>query len=373
MKGYKFRIYPTKEQQNMIWKNIYGAKEAYNWTIARRKEMLETGVRFQKGRSDLRNEFSSHKKTLNSHSNRKTAPAKYAWNHAVDEANATFDKFGKRAKFRTRKNWNHMQYKDYLDKGVFEVGTSGFKLSKVGWVKAKVDVTQFMGKKLQNVRIKYNGLHYTVSFSTGVESQDNVKSNTEAIGIDLGVKTFATCSNGWVEKSPSKDKYNKRMARLQRKADKRYKSMTKGQKKSKRLLKLEKQILKTHKKIANIQDTFIHGFTNKLIQQNPEKIVIEDIKYSEWSKDRHKKQQVSQDKFFEFRRQLEYKCKWYGIELIFANKWFASTQTCSACGNRKRGKNKLQRNERAYTCGCGLVMDRDFNASINLKNYAPLR
>jgi putative transposase len=317
----------------------------------------------------LRDEFTDWKKNIEWLKKSKTAPAQGSWRGAVDDANKTFDKYLSRSKFRSRKNHNHSSYKDQPGVKYFSIGQSGFRLSKVGWVKALIDTSGLMSKKLYNIRISYDGLKYWCSFAVDCENQTIDAKQTGPIGIDLGVKTFATCSNGWIKESPSHQKYLKRMKKNQRKAAKRYDKMTKDEKKSKRLIKLEKKILKDHKKIHNIQKTFIHCFTKELINQNPKRIVIEDVKYAQWAKDKHQQRKVIDNQYYEFRRQLEYKCEWHGIELVLADKWYASTQICCSCGNIKTGKDKLKRGDNTYKCDCGHELDRDLNASLNLKHY----
>ena len=114
--------------------------------------------------------------------------------------------------------------------------------------------------------------------------------------------------------------------------------------------------------------TNIHMFTKSLINLNPQAIVIEDLNVSGMMKNRHLSKAIQEAKFYEIRRQLEYKCNWYGINLIVADRWYASSKICSCCGNKKQ---KLSLSERTYVCeNCGCVIDRDLNASINLKNLA---
>ena len=125
---------------------------------------------------------------------------------------------------------------------------------------------------------------------------------------------------------------------------------------------------KLHIKITNILTTNIHTFTTSLIKLNPEAIVIEDLNVKEMLKNKHISGKVREAKFYEIRRQLEYKCKWNNIDLIIADRWFPSSKLCSECGHKK---DKLSLSERTYICEeCGSIIDRDLNASINLKNLA---
>ena len=138
--------------------------------------------------------------------------------------------------------------------------------------------------------------------------------------------------------------------------------------KSKNLLKLESQIRNQYRKIDNILTTNIHTITKELVSINPSAIVIEDLNVSGMRKNKHLSEKINEAKFYEFRRQLEYKCKWYGVDLIIADRWYPSSKLCSCCGHKKE---KLSLSERTYVCEeCGCIIDRDFNASVNLKYLA---
>lgn len=140
--------------------------------------------------------------------------------------------------------------------------------------------------------------------------------------------------------------------------------------KSKNLLKLESKTRKNYRKINNILTTNIHTITKSLVKENPKTIVIENLNISGLLKNKYLSRKISEAKFYEFRRQLEYKCKWYEIDLIIADRWYSSSKICSCCGNKKK---ILKLSERTYKCKCekcGLIIDRDYNAALNLKNLA---
>ena len=132
-------------------------------------------------------------------------------------------------------------------------------------------------------------------------------------------------------------------------------------------MKLEKKVLKTYKRVSNIRDNYIHQITTALVKTKPEYIVIEDLNVSGMMKNRHLSKAVMNQKFYEFRRILTYKCSLYGIPLFIANRFYPSSKTCSRCGHIKKD---LKLNERVYRCPeCGLEIDRDLNAAINLREY----
>ena len=201
---------------------------------------------------------------------------------------------------------------------------------------------------------------------------------TEPIGIDLGIKTLATCSNGMTLQKANIKKDKKKLKRLQRKASRHYRKMldeckqTKTKfddmQKSKNLLKLESEIRKTYRRINNKLTTNIHEFTTLLVKLNPKAIVIEDLNVRAMRKNKYLSEKINEAKFYEFRRQLEYKCQWNNVNLIVADRFYPSSKLCSCCRNKKE---KLSLSERTYICEkCGCVIDRDYNASLNLKYLA---
>ena len=166
----------------------------------------------------------------------------------------------------------------------------------------------------------------------------------------------------------------KKLKRLQRQASRHYEKLKKkgGEhryEKTSNLLKLEIKIRLIHKRLNNIRTAHLHQATSKLVKANPEYIVVEDLNISGMIKNRHLARAIQEQKLYEFRRQLEYKCQWYGVRLIIADRFYPSSKTCSQCGRIKRD---LRLSDRTYRCGCGLHIDRDLNAAINLREYGRL-
>lgn len=131
-------------------------------------------------------------------------------------------------------------------------------------------------------------------------------------------------------------------------------------------LKLEKQIRQMHRKLANIRNNYLHQTTTNIVKTKPYRVVIEDLAVSNMMKNKHLSDAIRKQGFYEFRRQLEYKCKFRGIELVVADRFYPSSKTCSQCGEIKKD---LKLKDRVYKCSCGLTIDRDLNASINLSKY----
>lgn len=140
-----------------------------------------------------------------------------------------------------------------------------------------------------------------------------------------------------------------------------------GYRKTRNLIKLEKSIAKLRSHINNIRKDYIHKMTTEIVKTKPSHIVIEDLNVKGMMKNQHLAKHIQQCNFYEIRRQLEYKCKWYNIELVMADRWYPSSKTCSSCGQIHKG---LRLSDRWIKCDCGLNLDRDLNASINLAKLA---
>jgi len=246
-----------------------------------------------------------------------------------------------------------------------------------GWLDKieKVLIPYFYWKCYENLRFegKVNNVivrriankYYAVVNIDVLDSTPTLKQslgdNQAIVGVDLGIKTFATFSDGIVIENKKALKTNlKSLKRLQRGLSKK----TKGSNNKK---KQQKRLTKKHWKISNIRRNVLHQATTFLVK-NYSIIVIEDLNVKGMAKNRKLSQAISDVGFGEFRRQLEYKSKWYGCELVVADRFFASSKTCSCCGHKKE---TLKLSERIFKCqSCGISLDRDLNASLNLKNYA---
>ena len=194
------------------------------------------------------------------------------------------------------------------------------------------------------------------------------------VGVDLGIKTLATLSDGLVFPALKPYRSNKaKLAKLQRKASKQMRdlrgnnssanSLVKG---SKNRAKTQQKIARLHARIANIRNDATHKLTSHLTK-NHSQIVIEDLNVSGMMKNHKLASAIADSGFYEFRRQLEYKAEWYGSEVTVIDKWYPSSQLCSGCGARQ----PMPLQVRLYDCSsCGLSLDRDLNAAINIRNYS---
>ena len=379
IKGFKTMIYPTKEQADKIIKFCNASRFAYNWAIALEEENYKNGGKFISG-YDLTKRFTQFKKQEGNEWLKEISGR--ALKVAILNASTSYDNFFKgRSKYPKFKTKKRSKMSCATHEGTTIIERKRIRCEKLGWIAShKHNIPIGEGVKYYNPKLSFDGdnFWFSVSVEIGDYNNNNDKEKTEPIGIDLGIKTLAVCSNGKSYKKPNIKKHKKKLKRLQRKASRQYKKMLDKSKetkvkfseihKSKNLLKLESNIRKEYRKINNILTTNIHNITSELVKLNSSSIVIEDLNIKGMMKNKHLSEKIKEAKFYEFRRQLEYKCKWNNVNLIIANRWYPSSKLCSSCGNRKK---KLSLKERIYTCEeCGCVIDRDYNASLNLKYLA---
>ncbi|MGB3402877.1 MAG: RNA-guided endonuclease TnpB family protein [Microcoleaceae cyanobacterium] len=241
--------------------------------------------------------------------------------------------------------------------GAIRVEHQKIKIPKIGWLKTHEKLPY--GCQPKSVTVSQKADRWFISFKIEVEPYQNY--SNEVVGVDLGIKTLATLSSGMSFKgAKSYKKYEAKLSRLQ------YLSRHK-EKGSSNWQKAQKKIAKLHSKVANIRSDTLHKLTTYLAK-NHSTVVIEDLNVSGMLANRKLAKAVQDMGFYEFRRQLEYKCQLYGSKLIIADRWFASSKTCSNCGHKKE---KLSLSERVFKCeSCGVEIERDLNAAINLKSLA---
>ena len=368
IKAIKVQLKPNNKQNSLLFQCAGTARFAYNWAIAKQEENYKNGGKFL---SDgiLRKELTQLKQGefawLYNYSNNIT---KQAVKDACEAYKRFFKKIADKPKFKSKRKSKPAFYHDNIK---IKFTKTHIQIEKLG----KIKLTEFgrisTDGKYSNPRITYDGLHWWVSVGIEIPNIMINKQLSEPIGIDVGIKNLAVVSTGEkyknINKTKAVKKANKRLKRLQKQAsrqyDKNYKNKIKG--KGKNLLKLEKQINKTYKRLTNIRTNHIHQTTNALVKTKPAYIVIEDLNVSGMMKNKHLSKAIAEQKLYEFRHQLEYKCLWYGIPLILANRFYPSSKTCSCCGAIKKD---LKLSDRKYICECGYHADRDFNASLNLRD-----
>ena len=363
----KVRLYPSEIQEQKLWQSVGTARFIYNWTLAKQEENYKNGGKFI---SDgvLRKEITQLKKNglswLNEVSNN---IAKQAVKDACDAYKRFFKGLSDKPRFKTKKRSKKSFYNDNVKLKVKD--NKLVNIEKIGWIKTNEQLP--IGVKYSNPRISYDNKYWYIS--VGIEQEENQEELTDiSLGIDLGLKDLAICSDGTVYKNVNKTymvrKIEKRLKRLQKQVSRKYEKNKKGKEyvKTKNIIKLEKQIQQVHRRLANIRNNYLHQTTTNIVKTKPYRVVIEDLVVSNMMKNKHLSDAIRKQGFSEFRRQLEYKCNFRGIKLVVADRFYPSSKSCSQCGKIKKD---LKLKDRVYKCSCGLNIDRDLNASINLSKY----
>ena len=372
LKSIKIRLIPTKEQQQLMFKSVGVARFTYNWGLAKWKEQYDLGEK--PNATNLKKLFNNSVKKDES----------YKWLYEVSgqitaqafrDLSIAFKNFfngtSDYPKFKTKRKSIKSFYVRH-DAIKFEDGM--VNIEKIGKVKFKANYEIPKLSKYTNPRCKFDGKYWYLTF--GFEQDENqVKLNKDlSVGIDLGIKDLAVINvldkpikN--INKTRKMKLLYKRLRRLQRKLSRKYEANKSGNKyiKTKNIIKLENKLRILHRKIANIRNNHIHQATNKIIKLYPYRIVMEDLNVKGMMKNRHLSKAISRQGFYEFIRQIKYKCEFNGIKFIQADRFFPSSKKCSCCG----GINPtLKLKDRIYHCPhCNFIIDRDKNASINLANY----
>lgn len=359
-----YRAYKTElklnNQQRVICKKHAGcARFAYNWGLKRKIDMfVKTGT--SPSAIDLHKELNRLKQT------------KFSWMYEVSKCAAqealrnlenAFKNFFRRIKngqrctfprFKSRKK----RIGSFRLTGVIRVFNDSIQLPRLGRLRLKEH--GYLPPESNHVHI----LSATISEKAGrwfvslqVKEEINpVKNTGPIVGVDIGIRRLATLSDGTSFNNPCPlARYERKMKRIQR-------ALSRKQKRSRNRLKTKLTLQKLHARIANIRRNAIHQVTSKLTKSKSV-IVIEDLCVQGMRMNQTLAKQVSDVGFAEFRRQLEYKTQWYSSQLVLAPRFFPSSKRCSQCGYVKTELSSC----RIYTCGqCGLVIDRDINASKNL-------
>ena len=242
---------------------------------------------------------------------------------------------------------------------------------KINWIRLAEHNRIPTDCKYTNPRIKYDGLNWWITVGVEYEDYTAIPSN-DGIGIDLGIKDLAICSDSNkyknINKTQKVKKLEKQKRRLQRSISRSYEKNKKGESycKTKNVIKKEKLLLRLNHRLTNIRHNHLHQTTSEIIKREPSFICIEDLNVSGMMKNRHLSKVVQQQGFYEFRRQIKYKSAWNNIPVIIADRFFPSSKLCSCCGSIKKD---LKLSDRIYKCECGNVIDRDFQAALNLKRY----
>ena len=372
IKSIKIRLSPTKEQEELMFQSVGIARFAYNWGLSKWEEMYKEGIKPSK--TKIRKEFNN--------SIRKNDDFKWLYNVSgqitaqafadlEDAYKNFFDGLAQRPKFKNKKKSKKSFYVRY---DAIKFSNNRVNIEKIGKVKYSSNYKIPKLDKYTNPRCHFDGKYWYLTF--GFEHGESQASLNEdlSIGIDLGISYLAIVNHldnpiKNINKSKEVRRLKKKLKRLQRQVSRKYEMNKKGSKfvKTNNIIKLERQIKLVHRRLNNIRNNHIHQATSKIIKLNPYRVVMEDLNVSGMMKNKHLAEKIAEQKFYEFKRQMKYKCQFNKIEFALADRWYPSSKACSCCKNIKKD---LKLSDRTYICNeCGLVIDRDKNASINLGNY----
>lgn len=250
------------------------------------------------------------------------------------------------------------------DNGKLQIPTIGDV--RFGSVREEFDLSC----KKQVAKISFDGKYWYLSYTEDIDTQaTNLSDYTDGVGIDLGIKTLATVSDGTVVPNIKTFRrvriLNKRLKRLQRKVSRKY-LINKCNKhnKTKNILKLERQIKLIHRSLRNIRINHIRKFVSDLVKKQPQFIAIEDLNVKGMMKNKYLAKDIANCSFYAIKEQLIRKAKERLIAIRLVNRFYPSSKTCSNCGNYKQD---LKLKQRVYCCdNCQEKIDRDFNASLNI-------
>ena len=390
LRAIRIKLNPTPEQEILFWKSAGTARWAYNFYLSEKErvyqEYLSNGM---SGKKDITG--SEVRKYINNVLKKTT----HRWlsevgsnvmKQGVRDGEEAYRRYfqGQSGKpsFKSKRRSKISFYVNYESLKRMQCGFHGEKL---GFVRTSQPLPRIAkNQKYSNPRISYDGKYWYLSIGYEVKDKPKPKLSGETIGIDLGVKDLAILSDGRVYRNINKThevrRLKKKLRREQRKASRRVLQNIKGYDKNRRPIwkrplrecrnveRQNRKIRLLYRRINNIRTNYLHQTTRAIVKTKPSRIVMETLNVKGMMKNRYLAEAIAAQKLYEFKRQMQYKCEELGIELIEADRFYPSSKTCSHCGYIKRD---LKLKDRIYRCPeCGLVIDRDLNAAINLANYS---
>jgi putative transposase len=364
LKAYKVQLEPNNIQISKMKMNCGASRWAFNYALNIKKEQFDK-------KEKIPNNIELHRE-INKLKGTETLPwayekgiSKCSFQEALRDCDKAFSNFFTRCKKRNIKQKGFPKFKSKKnDKQSFRLTGSirvldkHIQLPRLG--KIKLAEIYYLPKesKILSATVSYRANKWFVSLQIEEEQKEFSQAKQGVIGIDLGIKTLATCSDGTTYENPKALKKN--LKRLKRKQ----KQLSRKKKGSKNYEKAKQKLVKLHYHISNIRKDCLHKITSKIIDEN-QVIILEDLKVSNMMKNKCLAQAISDVGLYEFRRQISYKAKWNNRKVIFVDTFFPSSKTCSCCGWKN---SDLKLTDRIFECKmCDMKMDRDLNASLNLK------
>lgn len=359
--SHKIRLNPTPEQEVYFQKAAGVARFAYNWGLAEWKVQHEAGLK--PAAHILAKQFNAIKREMFPFVLEVT---KYAAQRAFTDLGIAFDNFFRGLRDKSVKI-GYPKFKSkrksvssfYLGNDLFSVSGNWARVSKLGMVNM-AEKLRLVGK-VMNGRVTKRGNHWYVSIQVEVERPAAKSNGGEPVGIDLGVKTLMTLSDGGVVENQNHTRKNQvRLRKLNRKLSRQVKG-------SNNWWKTVRKLRSHHEKIANQRRDYLHKHTTH-ITKTYAAICLEDLNVAGMVKNRNLAKSISDASFGEIARQLSYKSLLYGSKVLFVSRFFPSSKTCHCCGWKNAN---LSLNDRRFVCQeCGVIEDRDVNAALNIKKEA---
>jgi putative transposase len=358
-KSYKVELDPTQKQKSLFNKTFGCCRFIFNWGLAERISYYEKEKKIlgYVKQAALLTQKKSELHWLYDVSNVSLQQTL----RNLDKAFLNFFKGLKKGKVGFPKFKCKGKSKDSyrLQKDRFSLDERSITLSKIGKVKLKESNYIPLNVLYKNVTISKEADKYFASVSCVIEIPD-VPQAQSVLGIDRGLKELLICSDGTrIENPKIIKKYEKALSRAQRK-------LSKKKLGSKNRDKQKLKVQKIYRNIKNVRLDNLHKITTSLVKTKPRFIVLEDLNIQGMVKNHCLSKSISDVSWYEIERQLTYKTSWYGGEVLKVDRFFPSSKLCSSCGVIKE---TLELSDRTYECECGLEIDRDLNAAINLEHY----
>ncbi|MGL4362909.1 MAG: RNA-guided endonuclease InsQ/TnpB family protein [Cellulosilyticaceae bacterium] len=384
-RAYKVELKPTEQQIQKINQFLGVCRWLYNAYLVKNQSLYQD---FKDGKLDKKKAFMSANDFDKCINNEVKVLEEYKWisdcgskarKKAICNAEIAYKRFftgkSKFPKFKKKNKQNVKLYFPKNNKTDWKIERHRINIPTLKWIGIKEFGYIPINAKVINGTVSKQADRYYVSVVCEVEETKNHKTKSEPLGIDLGVKDFAVMSNTItkknINKTPRVKKLEKKLKREQVRLSRKYECLKKSNKNRKgeaTRQNIRKQVVKVqrlHQRLTNIRTDYISKCVAEIVEQKPSSITIEHLQVKGMMKNRHLSKAVAQQKFYEFRVKLTNKCKQNDIELRVVDRWYPSSKLCSCCGTIKKD---LELSDRVYVCNsCGLVIDRDFNASINLR------
>ena len=376
LKSFKTEINPTPEQKSRINKTIGTCRYVYNFYLAHNKDLHDKGEKFVSGKSFsvwLNNEYIPN--------NPDKAWIKEVYSKAVkksiEDGCTAFTRFFKhQSAFPNFKKKGKSDVKMYFVKNNpkdCKCERHRINIPTLGWVRLKEKgyiPTTKDGWKIKSGTVSIKAGRYYVSVLVEIPDMHISNNSNEGIGIDLGLKDFAVCSDGKTYKNINKSakikKLEKQLRREQRSLSRKYENLKKGESTQRANIQKQKlKVQKLHHKMDNIRTDYINKTIAEIVKTKPSHITIEALNVLGMMKNRHLSKAIASQKFYEFRTKLKVKCYDNGIELRIVDRFYPSSKLCHCCGSVKKD---LKLSDRIYKCDCGYTEERDYNASLNLRD-----